>query len=338
MLYQKLLDEKQGSTSSVDLKQVLQLLEEIRRLREQLDQSIRSNQALSEHLQSRLEQTHSESTLHFTSTPGYGRGTQTTPPSARHTTESQTTPSKVTKKYSSRGTSPHVKVGSRSTSTRVPVSTRSTMTKGQRSPGRTTISLHYDSESQNSFTETKLSDTSTSSLSQPHISTHHGRPTAHVSTSTTKLSDASTSSLSQPTHSPSTTHHGRPTAHVSTSTTTFTSPQDSSTPHTRHEEPLTRTSTTYNTSFDPSTTTTDGNRSSTTSRLTHSKTTTTSRRGADLPGGGATGESPRQQRRPDGRTTFSWAGTGDFASLETRLQEALNSPSLPVSVVCDWCS
>ncbi len=298
VLYQKLLNEKQGSTSSVDLKQVLQLLEEIHRLRDQLDQSIRSNQALSEQLQSRLEQTRSETTLHITSgsTPGYGPGTHTTPPSSRRTTHSQTTP---TKRYSSHGTSPRVKVTTHST-TRVPVSTRSTSTKGQRSPGQTTISLHYDSESGQSFSETKLSDMSTSSLSQSSPSTRHSRPTAHVSTSTA----------------------------------TFTSPKDSSTPHVRHNDTLTRSSK-LNASFEP-TTSTDGhdqNHSTNTSRFTRTKTISTSRRGADLPGGGASGEIPHQQRRPEGRTTFSWSGTGDFTSLETRLQEALNSPSLPVSFV-----
>ena len=296
-LYKKLLDEKHSdttSTTSVDLKQVLQLLEEIRRLREQLDQSIRSNQALSEQLQSRLEQTRSETTLHFNSQAspgGYVRSTQTSPPKTTSSTgHTQTTPPR---RHISRVTSPHVRVSSRSTSTRVPVSSRATGTKAQGTTGRTTISLNYDSESsaQQSFSENKLSDTSASSLSQPHTS-------------------------------PST--HRRSTAHTSTSTTAFTPPKDSSTPHTRHSDPLTRTST-HSTSFNPGTKQKD--HSTMTSRLTHSKTTTTSRKGSDLPGGGAGGGKPRGERR----SAFSWTGTGDFDSLETRLQQALNSPSLPVS-------
>ena len=298
-LYKKLLDEKHSdttTTTSVDLKQVLQLLEEIRRLREQLDQSIRNNQALSEQLQSRLEQTQSETTLHFSTTqasPGYGRSTQTTPPKATSSTgHTQTTPPK---RHTSRGTSPHVRVSSRSTSTRVPLSTKGTGTKAQGTTGRTTISLNYDSESslQNSFSENKLSDTSASSLSQPHTS-------------------------------PS--NHHRSTAHTSTSTTAFTPPNDSSTPHTRHSDPLTR-STTHNTSFSPPSKRKD--HSTLTSRLTHSKTTTTSHKGSDLLGGGAGGGNPRGEKR----SAFSWTGTGDFDSLETRLQQALNSPSLPVSVL-----
>ena len=329
-LYQKLLDGSKpgGAKLSVDSEKMLELLEEIRKLREQLDQSIRNNSALSEQLQSRLEQTRSETSLHYTShtTPGHTQATPTkTTPSPGRPRSTQTTPPK---RHTSRGTSPHVRMTTRSTSTHVPMTDRGVGVRGGRSStGHTTVTLHYDSESSgpHSFSETKLSDTSMGSVSQPNLSTHSHR--------------------SPPSQR-------RTTAHVSTSTTTVTPPKDSSTPHTRQTDPLSQSST-HHTSFKSRThtgTNTEGNppptdggeHTSITSRYTHTKTTTTSRRGT---GGGAdsAGGSPILRRRPTsggdgGRTkTFSWSGTGDFDSLETRLQQALNSPSLPVSVcLCMW--
>ena len=351
-LYQKLVEDRTGGTGadktgngrpdiSLSVEKVLQLLEEIRKLREQLDQSIHSNNALAEQLQSRLDQSqsNSETTLHYSShaTPLSGRATST-----------QTSPSKDdSSRRFTRGTSPtRVRLSTKSTNTRVPSSDKSTGTKGQSAKGQTTtrtdhttLYVHHDSDTTTppSFSETKLSDTSTSSLSQQHSPSTRHRPTANVSTSTsfTHPKDTSTPHF----NSRHTSTHSRFTG----SSTNRTGGQDHSFTDSAYTERGVNTEEPSPPSQRRGRSGEQQPQSSTSSRYTHVKTTTTTRRTQDQLGSGSdeSGASPRGRRRPTsadrgassggGHTTsFTLSGMGDFDSLETRLQQALNSPSLLV--------
>ena len=283
----------------------MQLLEEVRKLREQLNQSIQSNSALAHQLQSRLNESHSSNTpLHYSM-----HASPSSVPAATQTS---------TKRSTSKGTtSSRVPVLDKSTGTHVPTSHRST-----------------------------------------HTSTH--RSTEH--TSSTSLHDTSASSLSQQDYSSSSGVPPRSGDRVSVKTTTvlFTPPKDTSTPQSGLRSSRATSERLNRTTRISQGVNTDGalprsqsdefvragrvpklDSSSSSSFYSHSSST---RVHDSTLGGGEGGRrgGTKDWRRPTGaesaarRTTGPFSASGlssrEFESLETRLQQALDSSSLQVCI------
>ena len=209
-LYQKLLEDSNsfkvggastegagsptsgGTQLNLTADRVLELLGEVRRLREELDQSIRSNHALSERLRSKLQQhgssgAASESHLHYSThtsppPPSKGKGSQTEPKKYKHastnfsaTTEHISTHSGTQtdgakpRHRTSQGTSPHSSTrGEKATRKRSPPSSANKAT----GTATATLTLHTERSSYyHSGSSSPLSDTN---------------PTASTSTQTAK--------------------------------------------------------------------------------------------------------------------------------------------------------
>ena len=219
---------------SLTAEKVLQLLEEVRKLREQLDGSIRSNNLLAEQLRSRLAEqeashaTTSTSETHISisrASPGTKtKESQTTPRSPRTHARGREGQSGPARRAADKGTSPsYVHVTEKSTGTQVPTSEKGAGTPHV-PPTEHTKSSSSTFRSERTSTHYHHHDTA-----RPQAP-HGGSPLGgSLSYTDVHLSDSSTSSFSHP---PSTSRP-KPGETVSTSTTTFTSPKDTSTPHTR---------------------------------------------------------------------------------------------------------
>ena len=220
---------------SLTAEKVLQLLEEVRKLREQLDSSIRSNNLLAEQLRSRLAEqeashgTTSTSETHISisraSPASKTKGSQTTPRSPRTYARGREGQSGSARRAADKGTSPsYIHVSEKSTGTQVPTSEKGTGTHHV-PPTEHTKSSTFRSERASTHYHHR-------DAARPPAP-HGGSPLGgSLSYTDVHLSDSSTSSFSHP---PSTSKPkaGETVSTSATTFTTFTLPKDTSTPHTR---------------------------------------------------------------------------------------------------------
>lgn len=370
-LYQKLLEDAargqsgksaqagEGAGLSLTAEKILQLLEEIRQLREQLDQSIRTNSVLAAQLRSRLDETiHRESTstnthVHFTrSSPG-----------------AKTRSSQTRQSTADRGTSPaHVHMTEKFTSIHIPTTERGTSTLHMPSSAeraratstttrteRTSTHYHHDSTDRGasplhsqSFPDANLSSSSSSSFTH-RSSTFKPKPGEAASLSATNITfsspkDASTPYVGGGGTSTSTSRDQFSSSRVSDTTTQRR--QFSDGPHSDRATHVKRVTRSMNTDLPrhghPSEFTPKGPSLDSSTSSFHSYSSTTRSRGVPPPGDST---SPGHWRRPGGSGSLGATasvphpspslssflhGAGDFEALETRLKQALDSPSLQV--------
>ena len=348
-LYQKLLEEStktEGTSTgakasssagtrphlSLSAEQILQLLEEVRSLRDQLHQSIRSNSALADQLRSRMEQsttnTASEVHIHHGATP--------------FTFPTRTTPSQ---------TAPHTRLSGKSTGVHTPMSDKATSPLHPTPPPSTEHSSSY-----------RTQRTST----HHHYHHHHsGTDTPPLGTSDIKLTSSATSSSHSATTS---TPRARNTVTLSATNVTFTSPRDTSVPHftgtrfsgvpsgrgrrfddslqsnrvtrVKHISRGVNTSIPQRSRSDEFLTANGPSLDSSTSSF-HSYSSTSRLHGA------ADSSIPRARQRPTSAETHgtsfrpppvslsAFHGTGEFDALELKLKQALDSPTLQVSAALE---
>ena len=303
----------------------------MRSLRDQLHQSIRSNSALTDQLRSRMEQgtTKTASEVHIHHMPGATPFTSST-----RTRSSQTAPHT---RLSEKSTGIHTSMSDKATSPLHPTPPRTEHSSSYRTQ-RTSTRHHYHHH-------------------------HSGTNTPPVGTRDIKLtSSATSSSHSTTTSSP----RAGNTVTVSATNVTFTSPRDTSIPHfngsrftssrgrqfddsiqsdrvTRVKHisrgvntgvPQRSRSDEFLTANGPSLD------SSTSSFYSHSSTTRLH--------GTADSSIPRTRQRPTSSETHgtsfrplpvslsAFHGAGDFDALELKLKQALDSPTLQVSVALDF--
>ena len=317
-----------GPQLSLSAEQILQLLEEVRSLRDQLHQSIRSNGALADQLRSRVEQgtTRTTSEVHIHHVPGATPFTSST-----RTRSSQTAPHT---RLSEKSTGIHTSMSDKATSPLHPT------------PPRTEHSTSYRTQ---------------------RTSTHHHYHHHHSGANTPPVDIKLTSSAPSSSHSTTTSSpRAGNTVTVSATNVTFTSPRDTSIPHfngsrftssrgrqfddslqsdrvtrVKHISRGVNTSVPQRSRSDEFLTANGPSLdSSTSSFYSHSSTTRLH--------GTADSSIPRTRQRPTSTGTHgtsfrpppvslsAFHGTGDFDALELKIKQALDSPTLQVSVASEF--